>query len=382
MRDLFVTLLGLFTLFSICLSVHVTDLEDASQEYDTFNVEVKEGKKLKLLFRHGQHILRNPKWYFNGRPIPRTRCTSNYGELLCPAVTRNDSGRYDLWIGDGTRHSQTRLMFSANVQVVKNADYDFSEVIPQRDTVQEVDTFSQDYEILNDCFCSGVTGRCTIATDLYRTRHKFKLSNAIPEKTLLLEGETATDYLKIPSFVWNGNLITAYGGYLRFPVTDECYIDRSKPCILLFDKRNRHRAIGFFLPPSHDQKQVQVLMKETNWRLVPAYYERGDRIPEDEINKFIFMSTLSHINDVYIRGRYRMPDENNVLTIDMATVYNDGLGKVTTVEDCACHPGYGGLSCERCNKGYIRVYESVNTDGMCLSISELWKLHKNKYSLE
>uniref|UniRef100_A0A182MFU5 Laminin IV type A domain-containing protein n=1 Tax=Anopheles culicifacies TaxID=139723 RepID=A0A182MFU5_9DIPT len=360
----------------------VTDLENVSLEYEIFNLEVMEGKQMKLLFRYGQRLLRNPKWYFNGRSVSQTRCTPNYGELVCRAVTRNDAGRYDLWADDGTRHGQASLMFSANVQVVKNAEHDLSEKIMQNNQVQEVESFGQQEETGNDCFCSGVTNRCRMATYLYRARHNFNLSSAIPETTLPTESEPATDFLKIPAVVWGGNLITAYGSYLRFPVTDECYFDRSKPCVLLFDKRYRDRAIGYYLPPSHDQRQVQVLMKESSWRLVSARHEPDVREREEKMNKFMFMSTLAHIKDVYIRGRYRSRDVHNTLSIDLATVYNEGLGKMTTVEDCDCHQGYGGLSCEVCNKGYIRMYESVNPDGLCLSIAKLWKLHIEKHSLQ
>uniref|UniRef100_A0A182VT92 Laminin IV type A domain-containing protein n=1 Tax=Anopheles minimus TaxID=112268 RepID=A0A182VT92_9DIPT len=382
MRNFLVALLGAFVLFAICSPVECSDSEDASLEYEIFNLEVIEGKKMKLLFRNGHRFMRNPKWYFNGRSVSKTRCTSNYGELVCPAVTRNDTGRYDLWAEDGTRQGQASLMFSANVQVVKKVEQDVGELIMPNNNVQEVESYGQHEETGINCFCSGVTNRCRMATDLYRTRHNFNLSSAIPETTLPMESETVADYLKIPSSVWSGNLITAYGGYLRFPVTDECYINRSKPCVLLFDKRYRDRAIGYFLPPTHSQRQVQVVMKESSWRLVSARNELGDREREEKVDKFVFMSTLSHIKDVYIRGRYRSRDENNMLTIDLATMYNDGLGRVSTVEECDCYPGYGGLSCEVCNKGYIRVYGSVNPDGLCITISQLWLLRKGTHSLE
>ncbi|XP_052889920.1 laminin subunit alpha-1-like [Anopheles moucheti] len=375
MLKFLVTFLGVFIVLSISWSVQCSNSDDVLQDYGSFNVEVMEGKRLKLVFDCDHRHLRNLKWYFNGRSISKTRCTSNYGELVCPAVQRNDSGRYDLWAVNGAEYSQARLMFSANVQVIKSAEHNLDELIIQNDQMDEVETFRQQFENGNDCFCSGVTSRCRMASDLYRTRNDFNLASAIPKTIMVLESDTeAEDYLKIPSFAWIENLITAYGGYLRFPVTDQCYMNRSKPCILLLDKRNRHRAIGYYLSPSHDQREVQVLMKESNWRLVSTRYERGDQMQEDKINKFIFMSTLSNIKSIYIRGRYRSL-ENRIISIDIATLYDHGLGKVATVEDCACHPGYGGLSCEICNKGYVRMYESVNPNGICVSMPELWKLY-------
>ncbi|XP_050079616.1 laminin subunit alpha-1-like [Anopheles maculipalpis] len=385
MWNLLTKKLGVLILLGTVLFVHCSDSEEELQPYKQFDVVVAEGKRLKLWLDNGQRALCNPVWYFNGRPVAKSHCNSNYGEFVCLAVTRNDAGRYDLWAGDGTRHGQKRLMFSANVQVmreVEHGSYRASEpVVP---IVQEAESVERQlqYQLWDDCFCSGVTNRCGMAQNLFWTRSNFTLAKAIPLTTTLLDDETATDYLEIPSYVWNGNLITAYGGYLRFPVTDDCYANRRKPCILMFDRRNRHRAIGYYLPPSHDQRHVQVPMKESSWTVVPTRDERGERVLEDTIDKFIFMSTLSNIQEIYIRGRYRTRNVDNVLSIDMATLFNEGLGQVTTVEECDCHPGYGGLSCEMCEQGYFRVYESISSAGICISFKERWMSLKRRYRLE
>uniref|UniRef100_A0A182JVI8 Laminin IV type A domain-containing protein n=1 Tax=Anopheles christyi TaxID=43041 RepID=A0A182JVI8_9DIPT len=364
-------------------TVYGYDSEDVSLEYETtptFDVVIAEGKKLKLkVHDYGRRPLCNPVWNFNGNPVSKSRCIPSYGELVCPSVKREDAGRYDLWGGDGNRHNQARLIFSANVQVTKHVERD--EPVMRIAHVQDISPpFERINREWNDCFCSGVTGRCRMAHELYRMRKTFNLSNMTFIRTLLLaDEESATTYLRIPLSDLLGNLITAYGGNMRFPVTEECYTDRSKPCLLMFDKRNMHRAVAYFLPASHDQRQVQVEMKESSWKLLSAIDERGDREPEEALTKFIFMSTLSNIHEVYIRGRYRTRNEDNILSIDMASSYDEGLGPVTTVEECDCHPGYGGLSCERCEKGYLRSFETISSEGICLSIPELWKLHKKVY---
>uniref|UniRef100_A0A1S4H5A6 Laminin IV type A domain-containing protein n=1 Tax=Anopheles gambiae TaxID=7165 RepID=A0A1S4H5A6_ANOGA len=368
-------------LFPLCILVNCNDSEDVSLEYETtptFDVVIAEGKKLKLkVHDYGHRPLCNPVWYFNGRPVSKSRCIPSYGELVCPSVKREDAGRYDLWGGDGSRHSQARLIFSANVQVTRAVERDLPEERIAKVQDEPPPFFERKNRVENDCFCSGVTERCRMALDLYRMRKTYDLSNLTAVR---LGGESSgANYIRIPLSVLLGNLITAYGGYMRFPVTEECYTDRSKPCVVMVDKRNMHRAVGYFLPTSHDQRQVQVLLKESNWKLLPAIDELSDRDSGDELTKFIFMSTLSNIHSVYIRGRYRTRSEENILSIDMASSYDEGLGTVTTVEECDCHPGYGGLSCERCEKGYLRTYDSISPEGICLSIPELWELHKKIY---
>uniref|UniRef100_A0A182PJK6 Laminin IV type A domain-containing protein n=1 Tax=Anopheles epiroticus TaxID=199890 RepID=A0A182PJK6_9DIPT len=363
------------------------DSKDVSLEYETtptFDVVIAEGRKLKLkVHDYGRRPLCNPVWYFNSQPVSKSRCIASYGELVCPVVRREDAGRYDLWGGDGSRHSQTRLIFSANVQVTRAVEQDEPEMRFAK--VQDEAPFERINRGWDDCFCSGVTGRCRMAADLYRMRQKINLSNFTSQRVLLLANqETGMNYIRIPLSDMVGNLITSYGGYIRFPVTEECYNDRSKPCVLMIAKRNTHvrstqPVLGYFLPASYDQRQVQVLMKESNWKLLAPYDERGDREPETEMTKFIFMTTLSNIHELYIRGEYQSRTKDNMLSIDMASSYNEGLGIVNTVEECDCHPGYGGLSCERCEKGYLRSYNRISAEGICLSIPELWKLHKNMY---
>ncbi|XP_035898590.1 laminin subunit alpha-1-like [Anopheles stephensi] len=387
MRKLCLKELGVFILLAACLQVNCSDSEEVLRPYKQFDVVVAEGKSLKLWLDNGQRAMCNPVWYFNGRRVAKPHCTVNYGEFVCPAVTRNDAGRYDLWAGDGTRQGQPRLMFSANVQVMRDGEYGLyrvSEPVLKSGMVPEAESFENQlqYQAWDDCFCSGVTNQCWMAPDLYWARNNFNLAKAIPRKTTLLDNETATDYLEIPASTWNGNLITAYGGYLRFPVTDDCYMDRRKPCVLLFDKRNRHRAVAYYLPPSHDQRQALVLMKESSWSLVPTRDGRGGRALNEKIDKSIFMSTLSNIREVYIRGAYSGRSEDKVLIIDMATLYDEGLGEVTTVEECKCHRGYAGLSCELCDKGYYRVYQSINSEGICVSLKRLWMSHMSRYHRE
>lgn len=151
-----------------------SDSEDVSLEYETtptFDVVIAEGKKLKLkVHDYGHRPLCNPVWYFNGRPVSKSRCIPSYGELVCPSVKREDAGRYDLWGGDGSRHSQARLIFSANVQVTRAVERDLPEERIAKVQDEPPPFFERKNRVENDCFCSGVTERCRMALDLYRMR--------------------------------------------------------------------------------------------------------------------------------------------------------------------------------------------------------------------
>uniref|UniRef100_A0A182MYB8 Laminin IV type A domain-containing protein n=1 Tax=Anopheles dirus TaxID=7168 RepID=A0A182MYB8_9DIPT len=375
-------------LSSAHLLVCCFDSEDVSLEHEvhppSYDVEVMEGKLLQLKVS-GEGPMCNPSWLHNGRAVSKTRCKVSYGELMCPAVSRSDAGRYDLWSGDGTAHGQNRLKFTAFVRVLQDTERVVLEPEARNAAPQEVEPIVHRYRerLWDDCFCSGVTGRCAMAPNLYRARITYNLSKAESVRKLLATFDAApSNYLKIPGLVF-GNLITAYGGYLRFPVTEECYADRSKPCIVVDHKRYTNRAIGFFLPRQHDQRQVQVLMTESSWSLLaPAQRNEYEDDPASPaLSKFVFMSMLSNIDAMYIRGSYRTRGDGNQLSVDVASRHDGGLGVVTTVERCDCHEGYAGFSCERCDKNYLRTYESVNENGVCVSLAEVWESSKNKYGV-
>ncbi|XP_053670096.1 laminin subunit alpha-1-like [Anopheles nili] len=379
---------GLFVLYALASVVHAgysipafESSEEVSEEYELpqmFNVEVIEGRRMKLKALNDQNRpFCRARWMHNNRPIERTRCTPSYSELVCPSMTSQDAGRYDLWARDDSHGRQTRLLFSANVHVTKNVDQFQVDTVPSNTIVRESEPLGVQQFEEEDCFCSGVTARCSLATYLYRKRETYDLSKAESVQFEWTGWSEPVSFMKVPPSVWFGNIITAYGGYLRFPVTEACYTSRSKPCVLLTDKRNV--TLGYNLPPQHDQRQVQVLMKPSSWYVVAAPTHLREHL-ERELSKFSFMSVLSNVNTVFVRGsapgRTR---EENLLTLDTASLDDEGLGRVNTVEDCSCHPGYTGMSCERCESGYVRESNPNNPNGICISLLQLWRIHQQKY---
>uniref|UniRef100_A0A182R0B5 Laminin IV type A domain-containing protein n=1 Tax=Anopheles farauti TaxID=69004 RepID=A0A182R0B5_9DIPT len=372
---------------TVLLLVCCYDAENVSLEHEptaTFEVEIVEGKRLRL---HHDGPMCNPAWRHNGRPVSSSRCKVSHGELIFPAVSRNDAGRYDLWSGDGKAHGTSRLIFSAFVRVVPDTE---------RIVLREPETRNAPPRMVEpivhryrerwwtDCFCSGVTERCKMAPNLYRARVTFNLTNAatVRNRTTPFDS-TPSSYLQIPGAVFE-NLITAYGGYLRFPLTEECYTDRSKPCLVITHKRFVHRAIAFYLPRQHDQRPVQVPMTEPNWKLLTLAREDEhdpNRMRPMELDKFNFLRVLTNIGTIYIRGGLRARSDGNELSVDVASRTDEGLGTVTTVEQCDCHEGYVGLSCERCDTDYLPLYGTVREDGVCIHLLDVWESSKRKYGI-
>lgn len=370
-------LIGFFYL----ASGYVVQSEEEDNRYaPDYEVILREGKQLTLA-DYTNKKLYFPLWYYEGRLLTDSRCRVTHVNLVCPSVSLNDAGLYELVATD--RNDRRYLVMSAKVHVTRDvAEPRVFEPVSR--FVEEVERVPARERYHDDCFCSGITGRCRMADDLYRSVHNFNLSSAEPiERVLSPTDATPERCVAIPGSVWGGNLITSYGGYLRFPVTNECYMERTKPCVVLTNKHGL--AIGHYLSPRHDTRQLSVLMNESSWKLLNAP-EAAETEPNTNdaptVDKFTFMSVLAHIHMVYIRGRYRSQQEDTVLSIDQASAYDEGLGRVSTVEECLCHRGYAGLSCERCEKGYARNDETISSNGVCISLSDLWRSIKRKYNVD
>ncbi|XP_050091065.1 basement membrane-specific heparan sulfate proteoglycan core protein-like isoform X2 [Anopheles aquasalis] len=331
-----------------------------------FELTVSEGKPLKLRVSNYENLQTYiPRWYHDGRLITADykRCIANYGELRCPSVRREDQGVYELWGASRTNVGLRQLLFHATVVVE-------TEEIVQMAAIEELP-----FEEREDCFCSGVTGRCRTANYLYRARLAYDMSKVELVYHNLPDGTDASKkvvdpFLSIPVDFIESNLLTSYGGYFQFPVSNECLSDRTKPCMVLIGKGDL--TVGYFLPEEVNTTSIYVPIKETSWKVL-----RSHRLPYGSpVDRFRFLYLLSKVRGIYLAGR--TTHRGAQLVVDVASTQDTGLGWVGTVEECDCHEGYRGLSCESCDDGYYRSYNTISKYGVCLRIEELWNMHKRQ----
>ncbi|XP_035789191.1 basement membrane-specific heparan sulfate proteoglycan core protein-like isoform X2 [Anopheles albimanus] len=331
-----------------------------------FELTVSEGKPLKLRVSSYENLQTYiPRWYHDGRLITAEykRCIANYGELRCPSVTRDDEGVYELWGTSRGNVGLRQLLFHARVVVE-------AEEIVQMAAIEELP-----FEEREDCFCSGVTGRCRTANYLYRARLAYNMSKAELVYHNLPDGRDPSKnvidpFLSIPVSFIERNLLTSYGGYFHFQVPNECLSDRTKPCMVLIGKSKL--TVGYFAPEDVNSTSIYVPIKETNWKVL-----RSERLPYGSpVDRIDFLYLLSKVRGMYLAGR--TTQHGSQLVVDVASTQDSGLGWIGTVEECDCHEGYQGLSCESCEPGYYRSHSTISEYGVCLLVEDLWNMHKRQ----
>ncbi|XP_058066455.1 basement membrane-specific heparan sulfate proteoglycan core protein-like isoform X1 [Anopheles bellator] len=373
------SLLGLLLLLLASLSLslgYAVEIQDDSYErIPTHEVVVREGARLKLkVSRYQNRDAYLAHWYHNDRLITDNyrNCRATYGELVCPSMTPADAGRYDLW-GHSRDNVRTRLA-TAIVQV---------EALPGIRRPLEpsaqvlIDTDEEPFEERDDCFCSGVTGRCRTARFLYRAQKVYNLTNA--QGIRLPSGSTTDRYLSVPAAYFEKNLLSSYGGYFRFYAPDECWTERTKPCMVLVGKDDLR--LGHVLPENNQSPWVYVPIRESSWAVLTNSTDPASA----PVSKFSFMSVLSRLKAIYIRApndrQSTKRASDSQLTVDVASAQNSGLGWIGSVEECQCHPGYRGLSCEYCEPSYLRKYDAFSPNGLCLSAHDLWTMLKRVHNI-
>ena len=124
---------------------------------------------------------------------------------------------------------------------------------------------------------------------------------------------------------------------------------------------------------------IDIWLKEDGWYHVPQTVKdivtrmRRTEYRGDPVNRVQFMSLLSDIRSILLRGTFHTDQAESVF--EGAALYEGGNELFETsasnfVEKCECPPGYEGLSCEKCSFGHMRIYEnSTNhqTIGKCIS---------------
>lgn len=119
---------------------------------------------------------------------------------------------------------------------------------------------------------------------------------------------------------------------------------------------------------------IKVNLKEDNWYHIPldikdvdSYLYKTDykRMP---VNRGQFLSILTDLKHVLLRAKFHTDQiecvlQNTVMSIGSEDSYT------SQVEKCSCPSGYTGLSCEKCDYGYVRIFKNVSQyseQGVCI----------------
>lgn len=124
---------------------------------------------------------------------------------------------------------------------------------------------------------------------------------------------------------------------------------------------------------------IKIPLMEKDWYHVPRTIKdivtrlRRTEYRGDPVTRIQFMSVLSDVDSMLLRGTFHTDQVESVL--ERAVLHADHSLNATNeyeinlVEQCQCPPGYGGLSCEVCDFGYVRIYENSTTHerlGKCI----------------
>lgn len=188
--------------------------------------------------------------------------------------------------------------------------------------------------------------------------------------------ETEAVYWSAPK-PYLGNRLESYGSHLIYRMHwdivrgDTSGKETSGPNFILFGRNGLKIAYGDGTM-SGKNATVDILMTEEGWYHVPKAVKdiktrlRRTEYRGDPVTRIQFMSVLSDIESVLLRGTYHTDQSEAFL--ERATFYTGEISnsnEITNfnenfnfVEECDCPPGYSGLSCETCNFGYVRVYDN------------------------
>ncbi|XP_039768050.1 basement membrane-specific heparan sulfate proteoglycan core protein isoform X3 [Ornithorhynchus anatinus] len=226
------------------------------------------------------------------------------------------------------------------------------------------------------CFCMGVSRQCAssswsrrqvLGASLSHQESLFSLSDAVGTHSTHQgivshgPGELAfSDFHNLPPgpYYWNlpsqflGDKVTSYGGELSFTITQ--MRERGSPSLheqpLVLLQGN-----GIFL---EHHPQHQPISGQPTTFTVPFFESAWHRADGQPATREHLLMALAGIDMLMIRASYAQDQAESRISgikMDEAVPYATGQKLALEVENCSCPPGYRGLSCQECDKGYVRT---------------------------
>ncbi|XP_055381870.1 laminin subunit alpha-1 [Condylostylus longicornis] len=246
------------------------------------------------------------------------------------------------------------------------------------------------------CWCSGVGLSCSsanITTSVKKTLYGWKVTDlscsVFSNPILDADGKHLIfgmyDLPNVESVYWyapeeyTGNHLTSYGSKIVLEISwviirgDTSGKPTSGPDIILMGKNGMKIAYGD-ADYQYSAAAIQIEFREKGWYHVPksvkdivtkmkrAEYHGG------AVSRSQFMSVLANIEAILIRGTFHTDQVETIL--ENVSLYSgnskeedeyeieSGIANQGLIENCVCPPGYRGLSCESCDFGYMKGYES------------------------
>lgn len=195
-----------------------------------------------------------------------------------------------------------------------------------------------------------------------------------------------SEYTDIESIYWlapdlyTGNLLQYYG--MHFEFTMDWVIGRGDtsgkatngPTFVLIGRNGMKIAYGDeeFTEPN---LTISIPIKENGWYHVSheirdiSTRSRSGEYHGDPVTRMQLMSVLSDVESLLLRGKFHEDQFDGIL---MRAVWTRNNDEVSLIEQCKCPQGYTGLSCERCEFGFVRtndnstVHDSIGKCLQCL----------------
>lgn len=166
-----------------------------------------------------------------------------------------------------------------------------------------------------------------------------------------------------------GNLLTSYGSSFEVHISwlvirgDTSGTVTTGPNVIICGSNGMRIAFGEENYATQTKALVHVGLEEEGWYHFGTTNQLSDGSRGDAVTRVQFMSILSDVESILIRGTFHTDQaecvfiSGSLYTNEVTTTFDQKV-VLSLVEQCHCPPGYDGLSCESCSFGFARTYEN------------------------
>lgn len=250
------------------------------------------------------------------------------------------------------------------------------------------------------CFCSGIATACEshqVGRRAVETLEGWSVTDISKSQVAYPSRDNETGFMvfgmyelsdEVEAVYWSapaaylGNRLESYGSRFRFAMDwvivrgDTSGKPTSGPNLILMGRNGMKIAFGDGTF-KNSNASVDVTLSEDGWYHVPTTVRdiitrlRRTEYRGDPVTRSQFMSVLTAIDSILIRGTYHTDQAEGILK--RAVLYTGDVNAIneiiedsptsefTFVEKCHCPPGYAGLSCEDCTFGHIKIVDNSST---------------------